>query len=169
MLQQTVLITQGFSVVGEIYTNSPSRAEVYTLNSLDPANNVFGRAFTKTLASPGYAEAGGTGVFAGFLINPKSSASFGTVTGGALAPTLTLPNQSFGEIMNMGTIVVSLPAAANIGDYICYDLVTGELTSQPPASAPLLGTAFAHAVVDYFQVSSAGLAVITITDVPLSV
>lgn len=169
MFQQTVGVTQGFSVVGEIYADSPVRCQTYTIDSTDPANNVFGRVFTKTAATQGYAEAGGTGVFAGFLVNPKNSASFGTVAGGTLAPTLTLPNESIAQILSMGTIVVSLPDVANVGDYVYYDLLTGELTTQAPESAPLVGTAFANAVVDYFEVTAAGLAVIKVTDAPVSV
>ena len=166
-VQTTVVINQGLGVPGDIYADSPIRAQSYILKSADPINNVFGRAFTKV--AEGQAEAGGTGVFAGFLASPKEHASFGTAAGGSLAPTLTLANEVTAAIVSMGTMVVTLPAPAALGDYVYFDLFTGELTTQAPLSAPLVGTAFANAVVDYFTVAAAGLAVIKITDAPAPV
>ncbi len=168
-VQSTVVINQGLGVPGEIYADSPIRSQAYILKSADAANNVFGRAFTKVAGQEGQAEAGGTGVFAGFLATPKEHASYGTAAGGSLAPTLTLANEVTAAIVSMGTMVVTLPAPAALGDYVYFDLFTGELTTQAPFSAPLVGTAFANAVVDYFTVAAAGLAVIKITDAPAPV
>jgi hypothetical protein len=165
--QQTVSLKQGFGVVGGIYADSPSRVETFNILSGDPANNIFGRGFT--VLSEGVAQAGGTGIFAGFLVNTKLNASTGTVSGGPLASTLTLPNNVVAEFLTMGIITVALPSAANIGDYVYYNTATGALTTQAPGSAPAVGTAFAHAVVDYFTVTQAGLAVIKVTTVPTNV
>lgn len=165
--QTTVNIFSGAGVPGDFYTDSPRRAESYILESADATNNVFGRAFTKK-AGQGLAQVGnpsGTAVFAGFLVNPKGSVNYG-VFGNALAPSLVLPNESQAELATWGSIFVELPAAANIGDYVYFDNTTGALTTQAPGSAPLTGTTFANAVVDYFQVTAAGLAVITMTDYP---
>ena len=166
-IQTTVVIDQGLGVPGEIYADSPIRSQAYILKSADPVNNVFGRAFTKV--SEGVAEVGGAGVFAGFLASPKEHASYGTAAGGSLAPTLTLANEVTAAIVSMGSMVVSLPAPAAIGDYVYFDTTTGELTTQAPLSAPLVGTAFANAVVDYKTVAAAGLAIIKITDAPAPV
>ena len=164
--QSTVEFVQGAGVVGEFYDNSPNRAEPFILQSMDPANNIFGRVFT--VVSEGVAQAGGVGVFGGFLVNPKGSTSYGTLAGGTLAPTLTLPNNAIGEILNMGSIFVSLPGAANIGDLVIYDVLTGALSTVIPAGPIPVGFAFAHAVVDRFTVTAPGLAVITATDVPVA-
>lgn len=164
--QSTVAFAQGAGVVGEFYDDSPHRAQPFILQSSDPADNVFGRAFT--VVSEGIAEAGGTGVFAGFLVNPKGATSYGTLAGGTLAPTLTLANEVVAEILNMGSIFVSLPAPAAIGDLVTYDVLTGELATVIPAGPIPVGFAFAHAVVDRFTVTAPGLAVITATDVPVA-
>ena len=165
-LQSTVLINQGLGVVGDLYADSPIRSQAYILKSADPLNNVFGRVFTKVAGQQLQAEAGGTGVFAGFLAYPKEHALLGTVAGGTLAPSLTLPNEVTAACVSMGVMVVELPAVADLGDYVYYDVLTGELSTQAPLSAPLVGTAFANAVVDYFQVTQPGIAVIKITDAP---
>lgn len=159
--QSTVFLQQGFGVAGELFTDSPRRAESFILNSADAAYNVFGRAFTVT--SEGVAAAGGTNPFAGFLVNPKGSVLQGTQAGGSLAPTLTLPNYAQGELLTMGSIIVNLPAAAAIGDLVVYDNTTGALSTITPSAALPVGTTFAQAKVDYFTVTAAGLAVITVS------
>lgn len=163
--QSAVSLEQGFGVVGELFDNGPHRAEPFILQSIDPADNIFGRAFT--ILSEGVVRAGGIGLFGGFLVNPKGSTSFGTVAGGTLAPTLTLANEVVGEILNMGCIIVELPVGAAIGDLVVYDNVTGALDTVVPAGPLPVGFQFAHAVVDRFTVSTAGLAVIRVTDVPV--
>lgn len=164
--QSTVYLASGAGVSGDFYTDSPRICESYILNSVSATNNVFGRAFTKN--GQGVAQVGdpsGTGVFAGFLVNPKGSVNYG-ILGNALSPTLVLPNESQAELLTMGSIFVTLPAAAAIGDYVYFDQTTGELTTQAPGSAPLSGTSFAFAEVDFFTVSAAGLAVITVKQYP---
>lgn len=161
--QGTVFLQQGFGVPGELYTDGPYRAESFTLVSADAAYNVFGRCFTIT--SQGVAEAGSGGAFgfAGFLVDPKNQALNGTFAGGSLAPTLTLPNNSQAACLTMGTIIVTLPAAADIGDYVVYDNTTGELSTIAPGDPLPVGTTFANAIVDYYTVTAAGLAVITVS------
>jgi structural protein gp24 len=165
--QSTVAFNQGFGIAGELFDDSPYRAEPFTIVSDDATNNVFGRAFTVTASEQGIAQAGGTGVFAGFLINPKGNTTSGTVSGGSLAPTLTIPNQTEAEILNFGCIIVSLPDAAEIGDLVMYDTTTGELSTISPGDTIPVGTAFANAVVDRFRLTSSGLAVIRVSDVPV--
>jgi hypothetical protein len=163
--QTTVNQLQGFGVIGDVYDDGPIRSEPFIINSPDAANNVMGRAFTVT--SEQHARAGGTGVFAGFLINPKEQTTSGTSAGGTLAPTETIPNNTVAELLNMGSMVVSLPAAAAIGDLVLYDTTTGALSTIAPGATYPAGTLFAHAVVDRWTVSGAGLAVIKVTDVPV--
>jgi hypothetical protein len=167
--QSTVSANMGFGVVGEIFDDGPRRAQPFILRSDDAALNVFGRAFT--VLSEGVAEAGkdGAQVFAGILINPKAHASYGTAAGGPLAPTLTLANEVVGELCSEGSIVVTLPGAANIGDLVYFTDATGVLTTTAPgAAAPANSTLIEGAYVDRFTVAGAGLAVITLAGSPRS-
>lgn len=167
--QTAVQDEMGFGVVGEIFDDGPHRAQPFILRSDSAADNVFGRAFT--VLSEGVAEAGkdGTQIFAGILINPKTHASYGTTAGGPLAPTLTLANEVVGELLSEGSIVVTLPAAAAIGDLVWFTDATGVLTTTAPdAAAPANSTQIKGAYVDRFTVSGAGLAVITLAGSPRS-
>ena len=159
--QSAVSLKQGFGVIGELFDNGPHRAQSFTIVSGDAANNVIGRAFTVT--SQGLAAAGGANPFAGILVNPKSYSSFGTVAGGTLAPTLTLANNVQGELLSEGSIVVTLGAAADVGDLVYFTNATGILTTTAPgAAAPALSTLIKGAYVDRFDLTS-GLAVITLS------
>lgn len=125
--QSSVSAAMGFGVPGELAYDGPIRAKSYILSSTDAAYNIFGRACTATNETT--AAAGGTGAFAGILVGPKEHASYGTSAGGPLAPTLTLANNTQASLMTMGTVVVSLPAAASIGDLVVYDTTTGALST----------------------------------------
>jgi hypothetical protein len=164
--QSTVNFNQAMGVVGEIFDDGPRRSQPYILNSADASYNVFGRAFS--ISSEGIAQAGnpgGTSVFAGILVNPKSSPLFGA-SGSPLSPSLALPNNNPGELLFEGAVVVSLPSSANIGDWVYYDNTTGILGTVAPSGSLPSGKSWAYAVVDRFTVSGAGLAVIRLLDTP---
>lgn len=157
--QSSVNTAQGYSVPGDIAFNGPTRAATYTLVSASAAYNIVG-ATAFTVTSEGVAAAGGTGVFAGILIAPKSYASYGT-TGDTLAPSMLVPNNAPAELLTMGQIVVYLPGAAAIGDPIKYNTTTGALGTGAPGAGE---AAVPNAKVTNFTVSGAGLAVITLTN-----
>lgn len=127
--QSTVDINQGFGVIGELFLDGPVRAQPLTIDSADAANNVIGRYFTIDAENDNKARAGGTGAIAGILANPKVYASYGTSVGGPLAPTLTLPNEVEAEFVTMGSVIVTLPEAAVIGDLVTYHTTTGVLAT----------------------------------------
>jgi uncharacterized membrane protein YebE (DUF533 family) len=159
--QSAVELQQGFGVIGELMDSSPVRSQSFTIVSGSAANNVFGRAFTVT--SQGEAAAGGTNPFAGILANPKSHASYGTVAGGTLAATLTLANETQAELVSEGSLIVTLGAAADVGDLVYYTNATGILTTTAPgAAAPASSTLIKGAYVDRFDLTT-GLAVITLS------
>jgi hypothetical protein len=162
--QSSVFIFQGFGVPGELYTDSPFRVQSYILNSPShPEYNIIG-ATCCTIVSEGNVEAGGTGIFAGFLVDPKDQALLGTLGGGSLAATLTVPNFTQVECLTMGSIVVTLPAAAAIGDVVIFNQTTGAISTITPSTALPGGSSYANAVVDYYTVpTGGGLAVITVT------
>lgn len=132
--QSTVAFDQGFGVPGELFLDGPTRAQAMLLDSASAAYNIIG-ATAFTVKSEGVAEAGGVNAFAGILANPKTQASNGTVAGGTLAPTLTLPNNRVAELVTMGQMIVTLPAAANIGDRVCYNTTTGALLTTAAEAA----------------------------------
>jgi hypothetical protein len=143
--QSTVNIWSTLGVVGDMAFDGPLRAEPFNLYS-NGTPNLVGNAFTVTsggnpepsgnsaLAST--ATVGGTGAFAGILINSKDYASYGTTgTGGPLNPTITLPDYSIGFLATMGYFFVNLPGPANVGDLVTYDPLTGNLNSITPTTS----------------------------------
>jgi hypothetical protein len=160
--QTTVSISQGFGIPGEQYGDSPVIANTYAIDSASAAYNIIG-ATCCTITSQGFVAAGGASSvpFAGFLVNPKVQALYGT-GGVPLAPTLTVNNFDIVEVLSMGTIVVTLPAAAAIGDYVVYNTTTGAISTITPSTPLASGTAFANAIVVLFTVSGAGLGVIQV-------
>lgn len=139
---QTVVNNElGFGIPGELYSDAPVRAQPAELVSASAAYNIIGAtAYTVTTADPGdgsaslVAGAGGTGAFAGILMNSKVYATSGPSTG-ALNPTMTLPNYFLAELLLMGDIIVTIPGPANIGDLVAYDLTTGALSTYPKTTA----------------------------------
>ena len=161
--QSVIYPVMGFGVPGDLYNEGPTRSRTYILDSVSAAYNIVGSTCC-TLVSEGVAKAGGTGVFVGLLVNSKVYASFGTTGGGPLAPTLTLPNNTVAELLTMGSAIVKLPAAANIGDLVIFDNTTGAISTIAPGDALPTGKTFAQAVVDFYDVSSNGIGVITFTN-----
>ena len=133
-MQSTVSLLQGFGVPGEFAKDGPQRAGPYALVSASAAYNIVG-ATACTITAEGTAKAGGaTEVFGGILISPKEYQNPGT-TAGTLAPTLTLPNNTEVTLAIMGEIIVTLPAAANIGDLVLFNTTTGALSTVAPSSS----------------------------------
>ena len=138
--QSTVNYYEALGIPGDLAFDGPIRSTPANINSSGTPNYI-GNAYTWTAnANPdtaagspnaGNAAVGGTGVFAGILVNPKAYASLGT-SGNPLAPTLILPDNTIGELLYMGQIFVNLPGPANQGDLVTYDPSTGNLNSIAP-------------------------------------
>lgn len=168
--QPAVFLQCGAGVPGEMYNTYPHQAASYIINSGSAANNIIGSTVctitSQSAVEPGNVgqniiAAGGTGIFAGFLVDPKNIALFGT--GGApLAPTLVVPNFTQVECLTMGSIWVTLPAAAAIGDVVIFSQATGQISTITPTTAVPGGSTYANAVVSFFPVAGAGLAVVTV-------
>lgn len=159
--QSTVATTQGFGVPGEIFTSSPTRAKSYILNSGAVPNTV---GYAYTLTSEGVAQCGDAaeagGEFAGILINPKGYALQGAAAG-SLAPTLVVPEDSQGELLTMGEIIVYLTTAANIGDAVYFVNATGALGAGTAGAGQ---TQIPNAKVSRYTLAGAGLATIELTN-----
>lgn len=163
--QSSVFLYAGAGVPGELFSDYPHRAQSFTINSASAAYNIIG-ATAFTVLSEGVAQAGngsGNFGFAGYLFNPKVYALQGVV-GNTLGATMTLPNFVAAELLTEGSLWVTLPAAANIGDLVIYDNTTGAISTVTPTTALPSGNTFGYAQVDYFTVpSGGGLAVISVT------
>ena len=125
-------------VVGEVVLDGAVRSRGVILNSVNEANNVVGRALTYSNANADgvRVEAGGIGVFAGILTHSKQYAALGTQAGGALAPTLTIPNNSQVEATYFATgVYVELTCNQNqvisIGDKVAFNQTNGGLIAFP--------------------------------------
>lgn len=127
--QSTIAALQAFGVIGSPLYDGPHRAKPGVLKGT-AANIVVGRYFTVD-ASDGQYQPGGTGKDGGILINPKALQSIGTSAGGPLAPTLTVPAGTVGELLDMGQVVVSLGNACALGDKVQYKQSDGTLKAQP--------------------------------------
>ena len=124
-------------IPGEVAYDVPINAQVRRINSSGTAN-IFGYAYTETGVTydgEGGSEnnmtatVGGTGVFAGILIQPKTASSAGG-SGGPTTDTFQIPDNSIGELLRNGAVFGALPAAANIGDDVLFATATGALSSQ---------------------------------------
>jgi hypothetical protein len=103
-------------------------------------------------------------VFAGLLSTPKGYASRGTVAGGPLAPTFTIPNETTGRLFQMGSINVNLTTSGNVGDDIHFSQTTGELVAVAPGASPAVGfSAIPLAKLTEFNLSAPGQAVVELT------
>lgn len=168
--QTAVADNIGFGVVGEQYLHGPLRAQPGRLDSASEANNIVGRAFTakddgtasfNTSADPQPldVQAGGSGVFAGILGNPKNYA----VTDG-LASTLAVPNDTIVELVQESAgMIVAAPAACAVGDWVYYTNGTGVIVTASPgfANIPDGSTRVPGGRVERFESAAAGLAVIS--------
>ena len=176
MFQKEVYAQQAFGIVGESAYDGPRRAQPAILNTTNPANNVIGRACTVVSGATGspdtsadpkplIAQAGGAGTFAGILAVPKNYVSYGTATGGSLAPTMTVPNGIAVELALMDEIVVAAPAGTNPGDIAFFDDVTGELSFAPAGTAAPGGkTLVPNASITRFSNAGVSLAVLKLTN-----
>lgn len=105
-------------IPGEIAFDGPTRVITALINSASEANNVFGRAFTYADEALETVQAGGTGKFAGILINPKA---YGVGVDGVAK------NWKSAEFLQMGEVYFLADIAGTIGDAIYFVNATGAL------------------------------------------
>lgn len=164
--QSTINVTYAFGVIGEVINDGPTRATARIVNSSGTANTIgfaYTRSNTTDICTVGGAITNGSTVFGGILSMPKSYATAGG-TSGTLSPTLNLPDNSVGEFIEMGTIVVALTTAANIGDLVTYNLTTGALGAVAPGSSAPGGSALVPNCVVRNYNTAAGIAAIRLTN-----
>lgn len=178
MFQSSVSPQIGFGIPGELAYEGPLRAQPGILDSANAANNVFGRAFSiKAGATGSWAEgsagaadpkpiameAGGNGPFGGILANPKVHTTAGGV-GGALSPSMTLPNDTVAEfVTETPGIVVNFPAATNPGDWVYYAQADGTLMTTAPGAAQPAGSVGPIGTVARFVAAGANIGVLELS------
>lgn len=118
----TVISDLVSGIPGEISFDVPYTGIAATINSASAANNVFGRACTYVDEAVETIGAGGTGKFAGILVNPKAHAV--TFIGDTAD---TVPNGTPVEVMHEGEcyVLLSVGTAVTIGDPVYFVNATG--------------------------------------------
>lgn len=168
--QSSVFLYQASGVPGDLYQDYPHRAQSFQIQSASAAYNIIG-ATAFTISAPGVAVAGNNGGtnygFAGILFNSKVYALQGDGTN-ALNPSLVLPNYTQAEFITEGSLWVTLPNTANIGDVVIYNNTTGAISSIAPGTSVPSGNTALNAFVDVYAVTVAGLAVITLNQIAVN-
>lgn len=146
--QSQVNIFNALGIVGNQADNGPVRAQTWNLYSAGQAQSI-GFAFTKTTGGnpdptayppgsslAGSAQVGGTGQFAGIFVNPLEQTLWGAASvGGALTPSLVVPDYSIGALATFGQFFVKLASTSLVGNLVYYDNTTGALDSMAPSSS----------------------------------
>ena len=111
-------------IPGEIAFDAPYTGITAIVDTTTEANNVFGRAFTYKTESVESVQAGGTGLFAGLMVNPKAHA-INTLA----ATTDSVSNGRVAEFCVKGEVYVllSVGTAVTIGDAVYFVNATGAL------------------------------------------
>ena len=143
--QKSVNFSQAVGQPGDFYDATPRRVTAYKLTGIDADTPGIGRVFT--LDASGNPQRGGTGPFAGILVNPMSLARQG------LDPTQAVNQGTNGELADMGRIIVLTKGAAKPGQPVLYDTATGEIAGTGEAGS---GTAVIPAAAFAVMAAEAG-------------
>lgn len=156
MVQKAVVNSAlGTGVVGEFYSNQPQRTRGQIINSATESLNVIGSVLTKVADSDDQSGVAASGVFAGILCSPKSLVRQG------LDAQTTIANGTQVEVAMQGYLIVNLPAAADIGDFVYFSDTTGVLsTAAPGATAPVGTSRVPGGTVQIKNVTDAGQGII---------
>lgn len=128
------------------------------------ASVVIARAFTVSASDPKKAIVGGTGVFAGILVDPKAYPHFG-VAGDPLGATLSLPAGIIGDLATMGHILVPVAADVSVGYQAQYNQTTGEISGVSKGSSASAGCSLIPNSQFVFQPAEAGeIAILELAD-----
>lgn len=118
-------------IPGEIAFDAPYTGITAIVDTTTEANNVFGRAFTYKTESVESVQAGGTGLFAGIMVNPKAHA-INTLS----ATTDSVSNGRVSEFAVEGEVYVlmSVGTAVTIGDPVYFVNADGTLGAGTAAA-----------------------------------
>jgi len=139
--QQTVNVDLNLGVPGDIILDEPMRVTPVTLAAAGTLGYFFTIANNTGLASPGVALAAGSIIFGGIGVLPKDEPLFGSTAATPLTPNLIVNANSQIALMSLGSCVVEIPNAWEIGDYVQYNTTTGALATYSPSGSPTGGFA----------------------------
>lgn len=148
--QKTVPSSLAVGQPGDFYDATARRVTSYLLTGIDADKPSIGRVFT--LGSSGTPQLGGTGAFAGILVNPMSLARQG------LDGTQAIKQGTNAELADMGRIIVRTKGAAKPGQSVLYDTATGDILGTGEAAdgkAVIPGAVFA-----IFAAEAGGVAIV---------
>lgn len=160
-IQSSVNVKQCPGIQGDFFGDSPRRALAKNLNATaGGALPTIGNAFTFAAAAtdPSQVVMGGTGAFAGILVNGKE-----LVRGAGLADGLTVADNTIGTICSMGRIWVKVEDAVQVGYLACYNNTTGAITGIASGSAATGYTLIPNAKFVAVNAAADGLAVIELS------
>ena len=138
MVQTAINAKQAFGVEGSIYDQSPVRASAYIAGE----NGVsVGKACTMDVDHPDVVNLGGTGAFAGIVINHLEYANQG-----ALSASMNVPAGTQVTLCTFGHVVVRSATAFKVGYDAYYNATTGAISGvavggSAPASSYLIPNA----------------------------
>lgn len=96
-------------------------------------------------------------VLGGIAVNSKVAPLYGTSVTNPLAPGELIEPNGQVPMMTMGSVVVNIPNAFNIGDVVTYQVTTGDLGSQAPSATLASGYALVPNAVIYGMPSQGGV------------
>lgn len=139
-------------IPGEFSRSGNQETRGAILNSATEANNVVGRVVFTVDGNSNEVGVAANGNFAGILSSPKT----------AVRPTLDaqafILNDTQVEVAERGYLFVTLPAAADNGDFVYFSDTTGALaTAAPTATAPVGHTRLPGGLVKGSNVTAAGV------------
>lgn len=139
-------------IPGEFSRSGNQETRGAILNSATEANNVAGRVVFTVDGNSNEVGVAADGNFAGILSSPKT----------AVRPTLDaqafILNDTQVEVAERGYLFVTLPAAADNGDFVYFSDTTGALaTAAPAAIAPVGHTRLPGGLVKGYNVTTAGV------------
>jgi hypothetical protein len=149
-VQGTIGANLADGVIGEIQDSTPSVVDTYIV---DDAITQVGYAVTST--AEGKIVAGGAGVFAGIIANPKHYANYN----GDLSANSLLKKGTIAEALSKGRILVNVGGAGAIDDPIYFVDATGALGVGTAAAGQ---TQIVGAKIVKYVVGANGLALIQI-------
>jgi len=155
--QSTVNVDLNLGVVGDFALDEPHRVTPATLAAAGSLGMFFTVANNTGLASPGVALAAGSIVFGGVGVLPKIEPLFGSSATSPLTPNLTVAANEQIALLSMGNVVLNIPNAWEIGDFLQYATATGVISTYSPGGSVSGGNVqIPNAVMIRFGNSAAG-------------
>lgn len=160
MTQKIVLNNAlGTGVAGEFYSTEPQRTRGKILVSATEALNLISVAVTHVADEDDQVGVSASAVFAGIIGSPKTLQRVG------LDAQTVIPNGTAIECVLQGYLIVNLPAAADIGDFVYFNDTTGLLSTAAPAASTPAGTSrVPGGTVKIKNIVAAGLGIIYLDD-----